>query len=221
MIEQFRRQAAQIGRQADETRELAGKMKIQADQTKTIANEAIIQAIAAKSAAETAKDTLHVSQRAYLVLGTPAHDFVNKRVSIPLINSGHSPSGPAKVVIYEATFRQDDPPQIMLKPTDIIESHPNVDFYQTVPVVPTGSLTTVIIELPALNEVQLRQGNQGVMIAAKITYNDGFPSTPEQSYVFCDCSTRTASTRLFTMSPCPDPNLTFQELVELEKIKSQ
>ena len=96
-----------------------------------------------------------------------------------------------------------------------------MDNYQTVPVVPTGSLTTVMIELPNLNEAKLTQGAQGIVVAAKIAYNDGFPNTPEQTYVFCDCSTHTDSTKLFTMSPCPDPNLTFEELGRLEESKSQ
>jgi hypothetical protein len=206
--------------QADRTQTLADRMKDQADQTKTIANQAIIQAAAAKSAADTAKETLNVSERAYLILGVPVDDFQQKRINIPLINSGHIPSGITKVVVHEATFRLDDPSLKFLPFTTAIEWHWRRLVYQTIPVVPNGNLISIEVDLPNIDQDQITTGKQAVTIAAQVTYNDGFPNTPDQTYIFCDQSSYIASTKLFAMRPCDDANTILQALIVFDKYPS-
>jgi hypothetical protein len=60
-----------------------------------------------------------------------------------------------------------------------------------------------------------------IMIAAVVTYNDGFPNTPEQTYLFCDTSSYIPSTKLFLMRPCAsNSNLVLQSLLSLDKYPS-
>jgi hypothetical protein len=173
-----------------------------------------------KSAADTAKSTLHVSERAYLMLGPPTDDFPHKRTNIPLTNSGHIPSGFTKVVIHEATFSVDDPSAKIIPFAAVLEKHWKAITYQTIPVVPLGSLISVEVHLPALVQDDIANGKQGIIIAAVVTYNDGFPNTPEQTFVFCDSSSYAVSTKFFAMRPCDDPIPTLSALTALDKYPS-
>lgn len=206
--------------QADRTKDLADQMKDQADRTKTIAEQAVIQAHAAKSAADTAKRTLHTSERAYLMLGIPSDDFPHKRTTIPLMNNGHIPSGPTKVVVHEITFRIDDPSAKTVPPQNIVEKHWRVNNYQTIPAVAMGSLLAVDVRLPLVVDDDIRNGRQGIMIVAVATYNDGFPGTPEQTYVFCDSSSYEVTTKLFAMRPCDDTVAMLPVLATLDEYPS-
>ncbi|MFZ0639501.1 MAG: hypothetical protein WA020_03875 [Candidatus Acidiferrales bacterium] len=175
---------------------------------------------AARSAADTANESLHISERAYLILGIPVDDFQHKRTDIPIINSGHIPSGIAKVVVHEATFRLDDPSEKILPFTAVIERHWREATYQTIPVVPTGNLISVQVDLPALVQDQIASGKQAITIAASVTYNDGFPDTPEQTYLFCDQSSYAQSTKLFLMRPCDDASVILQKLAAFDNYPS-
>jgi hypothetical protein len=230
----YREQAAQLGRQAgdthdlaiqaknqaDRTKNVADRMKDQADQTRIVANQAIVQANAAKNAAQTAQESLSVSERAYLILSTPIDDFPHKRTDIPIVNSGHIPSGVAKIVTHEVTFRLDDPSARSISFADAIEWHWKAVTYQTIPVVPNGNLISVEVNLPSLDQDRLTTGKQAVAIVAQVIYNDGFPNTPDQSYLFCDQSSYIPSTKLFIMRPCDDADAILRSLVTFDKYPS-
>jgi hypothetical protein len=227
LTHEFRSQVAQMKRQseemhdlADRTKQLAAHMKDQADRTRVIAQQAIVQANAAKSAAETAKQALHVSERAYVILGIPIDDFQHKRINIPIVNSGHVPSGIAKVVVHEATFKVEDQSMKVIPLDAAIEWHWRENTYQTVPVVPTGNLMSIEVDLPNIVQDQIETGKQMIVITALVTYNDGFQNTEEQTYLFCDSSSYTASTKLFSMRPCDYPNAIMSNLTVLDKYPS-
>jgi hypothetical protein len=202
--------------QTDRTKDLADRMKDQADRTKTIAEQAVIQAKAAKSAADTAKTTLHISERAYLMFGAPTDDFPHKRTNIPIINSGRIPSGTAKVVIHEATFKVDDPSAKAIPLENVTETHWTENTYQTIPVVPLGSLLSAEVHFPSMVEDDVKNGRQGLLIIAVVTYNDGFPNTPEQSFMLCDSSSYQTAIKLFSMRPCNDPFGALATLITLD-----
>jgi hypothetical protein len=206
------------------TNTLADRMKEQADRTKALADQATIQARAAQTAASAAAKaadiadrTLHVSERAYLLLGPPVDDFPHKRVNIPIVNSGHIPSGPATIVIHEATFRVDDPSAKIMLFNAAIEKHWRKINYQSIPTFPQSGLFAAEVHLPAIIQDQLTSGKQGIAIAATMTYNDGFPKTADETIFFCDTSSYITSTNFFSMRPCEDANLVLQSLLFLDK----
>lgn len=215
--------AVAAGKQADRMRDLAESMKDQAERTKDLADQATIQAKASKIAAESAKraaniaqQTLHLSERAYLIMGVPTNDFDHKRIDIPLINSGHIPSGRTRVVVHEATFALRNPSERIIPFNDVVEKHWGERIYQSVPVMPLGNLFSLEVHMPALVPDQLNNGKQAIVIAAKMTYRDGFQDSPEQTAIFCDMSSYSVATKLLAMRPCDDPNVVLKAMKVLD-----
>jgi hypothetical protein len=210
--------ATNMQTQADRTKDLADRMKDQADQTKEIARQAIIQAKAAKSTAETAHETLSLSERAYLLLGSPMDDFANGRTIIPIYNSGHIPSGRATVTVHEATFKVKSPQNTSFVPASAaIEAHWQTVSYESVPVLPTGGIYSILVHLPKIVPADIQAGKQSLAIAAVLSYNEGFPNTPAQEWTFCDQSTFDADKKLLTMAPCGNPDGVLAVLMSLDK----
>jgi hypothetical protein len=193
MVHEYRSQVAQLKRQAgdthdlavqaknqaDRTKDMADRMKDQADRTKTIADQAIIQAKAAKSAAETADKALHISERAYVVAATPSMNVASNLVTLPIVNTGHIPSGAVKAVIHEAT--------LVITPgsptNSSIETHWKNYTLESVPT--NGETLSFNIATPNADAAQLKSGNQQVLIVGTISYNDGFRDDPDQQWSFC------------------------------------
>jgi hypothetical protein len=177
-------------------------MKDQADRTKTIAEEARIQAGAAKSAADTARDALQISERAYLAAGIPFLEagFVN----IPILNTGHIPSGKGILIIHEATLIVD--PRhlgILTKPA---EQHRRS---HTVENVPPNLPMSVDVPLPIFSAEEFNGGRQQIVIAGTLTYNDGFAATKDQLWKFCDIGQFSDLSRKVEWMPCdPEDALT-------------
>jgi hypothetical protein len=216
--------ANSAGTQADRTKDLADRMKDQADRTRDLAVQATIQANATKVAAEAAKraadiadDSLHMSQRAYLITGVPVDDLQNGRANLPIYNVGHVSSGLVKIVIHEMTARIDDPYSTVPTPsTAIIERHWHPTTYQSVPAIPAVSVYGVEIEYPKAVQDDLKNGRQRVLSVVVMTYNDGFPNTPDQTWVSCEGSSYIAATKEFAMRPCDDPNAILKSLITLD-----
>jgi hypothetical protein len=213
------RQAGETTELAERTKDLADRMKDQADQTKIIANQAVVQANAARSAGRTAIDTLHISERAYLTLGVPSDNFALKQISIPIINSGHIPSGVATVVAHEATFGGLDPASETISISNVLERHWAQSLFPTIPI---GAPYVVTVKIPALVQDDISNGKQGVLIVVTMTYNDGFPNSPEQEWMWCDVSDYVASTKTFSMKPCVEnAGAWLQILTSLDKYPDQ
>lgn len=174
--------ADQMKAQADRTKDLADRMKDQAVQTKTIADQAIIQAKAAKSAAETAKEALHVSQRAYITIEGPTLDEATGVITIPLNNTGRIPAGKTVITVHEATMRTASGVNAMADIPSAIERHWNHMTYEYLPV---GIDRQLILPIPAFDKSAFDGGNEVIMIAGEIHFNDGFSDTPDQIMRFC------------------------------------
>ena len=141
---------------------------------------------AAKRAADTAKEALHVSDRAYIVTGAPILHLDTDVVETPVSNTGHIPSGRLRAVVHEATLDV-----VPLAPSRLI--HPTEQHWKHYDVqpMPPSNGTTYAINTPvqAVVASKINDGHQQIIIAGSITYNDGFPDTPEQTWLFCNVGT--------------------------------
>jgi hypothetical protein len=189
MIRLYRGQVAQLSKQAGDThdlaartKDLADRMKDQADQTKTIADQAVIQANAARSAAETAGKALHVSERAYVVAGYPSMNLTSHLATVPIINSGHIPSGKVLVIAHEVTIPVANPdnPRGIVK---AIEVHWKHYTFESVPT--TGETLNINVVAPSADADQIKSGHQQIIIVGVISYKDGFTDDPEEKWPFC------------------------------------
>ena len=175
----YGQQVSELSKQAGDTHDLAVAAKAQSDQTKTIAKQAVVQANAAKSAAKTADEALHISERAYVVAGHPSMNASFDTVSLPIVNTGHIPSGKVKAIIHEATTVVI--PNSSINPS--IETHWKHYTLESVPT--SGQVMNFTIKTPNLNAAQFKSGHQQVLIVGVISYNDGFPDDPELQWNFC------------------------------------
>jgi hypothetical protein len=204
----YQKQVAQLAKQAGDTHTLAVAAGKQAAEAIIQANAARISAEAAKSASQTAKDSLHVSERAYVVIEEPSFGFSTKSVSLPLVNSGHIPSGEMISVIHEATFN-------VATPTDRINyTIPNqIDWqHQRWDSILPGNHQSLIIPIPLLEEDRVNVGTQMVVVAGSLTYNDGFIGSPQQKWKFCFRNWYQTVMKKPYLSPCnPDEILPYLE----------
>jgi hypothetical protein len=218
--------AIAAGKQADRTKELADHMKDQADQTKSLAEsaktqatqavtqaqEATVAAQAAKRAADIAKETLHISERAYVFAGTMRPDFSQvPGVLVPLFNSGHIPSGEVDIVVYEQSFPMTPPGQAVVP-----ESHWQSGKFATLP---PGQPFSFIVIIPGLTQdsfTDFEKNREPFVAAGTISYNDGFPNTPQQESRFCFQGAPDTKLQHQTITPC-DPDVQIPRL----KITSQ
>ena len=153
---------------------------------------------AAKSAADTAKDALYISQRAYLTDGASGINGSTKSITIPIINSGHIPSGPVEVVVHETTVNV-TPAEADTDLRTAVERHWGKYIFQSIP---PGWPLSIAIPVPQMSEAYLNSGQQIVIIAGFIAYNDGFPDTTQQNWPFCQRTTYQSVMKRFFVGPC-------------------
>jgi hypothetical protein len=135
---------------------------------------------AAKSAANTADKALHISERAYVVAGHPSMNAAFDAVTLPIVNTGHIPSGKVKAIIHEAILYVVTPNS---PTTPSIETHWKHYTLESVPT--SGQTMDFTIKTPNLDATQWKAGHQQVLIVGVISYNDGFPDDPDQQWNFC------------------------------------
>src|ERR1019366_136473 len=114
------------------------KLDAQAKATQGSAN-------AAQSAAKTADKALHVSERAYIVVGQPLIDTTTKYITLPIINTGHIPSGKVVGTVHEITIDGVDPKagHVRVKATETHWKH-----YELVSVPTTGQIMNFNAPVP-------------------------------------------------------------------------
>jgi hypothetical protein len=156
---------------------------------------------AAKSAADTAKNALHISERAYITDGAANIDATKKAINLPILNGGHIPSGPVEVIIHETTVTTSVPTTTVdLKGAG--ERHWGRYNFQSIPL---GWPLAITIPAPQISASFLTSGRQMVIVAGFITYNDGFPDTPQQQWFFCQKTTYQTTMKQLLIGPC-NPN---------------
>lgn len=140
-------------------------------------------AAATQAAANIAKDTLHVSQRADIVFG-PVTMYVEQHLfKIPLINDGHMPSGGAVYEVRQSTVNIIKAVGKFSKKGWEIDGKCNVDHIDSVPV---GNADILLpIEAPLSDVRRIQDGTEEVILVARIKYNDGFPDTKPRVWQKC------------------------------------
>ena len=199
--------------QADRTKDLADRMKDQADETKIIAKQAVIQANAAKSAAETANKALHISERAYIVIALPTLDTTTKYITVPVINTGHIPSGRVVVTVHEATIDHVD---IKKKTQRISPTEAHWKHYEFASIPTTGQIMNFNIPVPALDTDRLNAGREQIFLVGIISYNDGFADDPAQQWPFCEGSAMLPQSKNLQWVIC-DPSAYLLEAIKSDR----
>jgi hypothetical protein len=137
---------------------------------------------AAKSAANTAKDALHISERAYVVTGHPTIDTDTKIVTLPIINSGHIPSGNVNAIIHQAALSISTPDG---SPKRVFGTGACWKHFEMESVPTVGQTMSFNLRVPSLSVADLGSGHQQIVIVGTIMYNDGFSDDPDQPSLFC------------------------------------
>ena len=163
---------------------------------------------AAKSAADTAKDSLVISQRTYLTAGYPTIELDKKIISFQIINSGHIPSSATQVITYEGTWNPPTQTVGATEPQFNVERHKQIN---TIPaVVPTTagpSPISIGVTVPEISKERLMlNGTQLVLIVGTITYDAGFEEVKGQRVPFCIQTVYQTLAKSVYLIPC-DPNV--------------
>lgn len=162
------------------------------------AKQAAISADAARRAATIANETLHLSERAYVVFGTPHIDTTKKDILVQFVNTGHIPSGPVSVTAHEATFNVEKPGAKTQFFRAIEKSWQTLKFSSVSPGIPMG----IVEPTPAMSPKRMSAGLQGVVVAGNFSYTDGFPHTPVQKGSFCVQTRYQLVSKEVYLSPC-------------------
>lgn len=143
----------------------------------------IYQLRASQSAADTAKDAVHISERAYITVGAPQPDFTKKTITVFINNSGRIPSGPTTIITHRLTLKLSEPdaPSINL-PESATDSRWKKSYFDSVP---TGTPFSILMPFTQMDEKQLLAEKQQILVVGSVSYNDGFSGTPQQTWNFC------------------------------------
>jgi hypothetical protein len=182
--------------------------RLQWQEMKRAADATKLAAEAAKSSATTADATLHITQKAYLTDGPMTADSPGSSITLPIVNGGHIPSGPVEIVVHEATFNI-VPPNNLLDTRSLTEIHWGRTRSQSIPPNWPYSIT---IPVPKMSKGDVTSGLQTIIVAGFIAYNDGFPDTPRQRWVFCQRTTYHAVAKHLIVGPCNPGDDTLRKL---------
>ena len=144
---------------------------------------------AARRAADIAKDTLRISQRAYIGAGDPSVLYDPMEMRFQVRNSGHIPTGKVTVITHRAIFFTADPKARSL-PFRPVENGWGSSVKRSV--MPDSSFEDVS-PFRLFDKDQFLAGNQILILAGTLEYNDGFPEDGAQQTNFCFQSQRYAA----------------------------
>ncbi|MFY9560496.1 MAG: hypothetical protein WAQ52_09710 [Terriglobales bacterium] len=133
-------------------------------------------------ATQTAKDSLHVTERAYIIFGQPELDYDKKMLNVPVVNTGHIPSGEVTIVLYEGTFSNESRSHDPIPFRNLVERHRSIDALSSIA---AGWPSIIAIPIPKMDAKRVKDARQMVMVVGTISYNDGFPDTPTQHWTMC------------------------------------
>jgi hypothetical protein len=133
-----------------------------------------------QSAAITAKDALHVSERAYLAITGTKFEFASGNIVLTMDNLGHIPTGETEITVFEASANVTDPS--IPNAVSPFEKHWRKTLIFPIP---PNTPTEYRISAKGLTSDAVNSGHQVARFGGIITYNDGFPDTPQQTERFC------------------------------------
>jgi hypothetical protein len=164
---------------------------------------------AAKSAAITAKDTLHIAQRAYIFTGVPSMNYAEGKMHIPLINSGHMPSGPIQIKAFQVTVDVQDPSH--LRSGKVIDKH---WIPLTRHAIEIGQLMSFSVPVRKAIADKVATGLQYVVVAGTITYDDGFVERLPQHWDFCFQTLYNPKSKIDEVTVC-EPSIEIPKLMKI------
>ncbi len=135
---------------------------------------------AAESVADTAVNTLHVTERAYIAIDDPTIDVQQKAVTLAVFNVGHIASGAVGIVVHQAIANVPD----ILAPVPIDRAIGIWQMHRFQSAIP-GKHLSIFNPFPTMRPEDLNSGHQAIYIAGTITANDGFFNTLPQIGTFC------------------------------------
>jgi hypothetical protein len=144
---------------------------------------------AAVSAADTAKDALHISERAYIAALPPELDVPHKLLTLSFVNNGHIPTGRAQATLFAITHPGSTP-----------EGHWSKTEYSEIQPRGEGQEAQLTLGLEALDINQFSAGRQIVTVAGTIAYDDGFKTI--QTTDICYHSLFVQVSNKFEWVPC-------------------
>lgn len=167
MIRLYRSQVAQLSKQAGNTHDLALAAKAQSEQTKTMARQAVIQA-------RIARDSLEITQRAYLSDKEPETPFSGfGLLKIPIENYGHVPSQWFTIHMNYEWIRHNFETGGLVYLDDRI-----IDVKKSGPVYPGPNNSAIVVMVPQKgNAPQTLSADEEILVRARITYDTGFGKT--------------------------------------------
>jgi hypothetical protein len=154
---------------------------------------------AAASAADTAKESVHLSERAYVTTFAPLVDLDKKLLSVAINNSGRLPSGPAQIIPHSFLIPIPIPSAPTVDLRTASEKHWSRDHFDAIQ---PGTPFTLTVPLRGMNTHLLESGHQQILIVGYVTYNDGFSGTPDQQWNFCFLSVYSLPMKQVVMHPC-------------------
>ena len=173
----------------------------------------LIQTCQSRESLKLASQSLQIGERAYISIGTPHFDWEESGIKLPLLNTGHIPSGYLHSEIHEATYVGS--PKDSVKSMRLIEGHWGKSEFKNVDPTPASALFALFVRIDSSSQAALNAGTQRIIYAGKVFYNDGFPDSPERSFDFCAVSFYLASEKAQSMKPC-DASIYIPFLMEQE-----
>jgi len=137
-------------------------------------------ASAALQSANTAKEALHVSERAYLVRGKVETDLEHKVLTVNIENVGHIPTGDIHVVGHLAVVEQ-----VPFAPEGLVRILEASRIESDMPSFPPGAPQPIKLTSKSWDPDLYKMGIQGLAIVLTLTYNDGFPDEPDRTLKIC------------------------------------
>jgi hypothetical protein len=121
------------------------------------------------TANEQTKTALHISERAYITVGSPTLDTTTKFANFLLSNNGHIPSGNIEIIVHEATVNSsipNAPPNI----ATAVEYH--WKRHKLSPMPPSNNAFGIQVPLRefAQDKYTTQGAYQGVLIAGRVFY---------------------------------------------------
>jgi hypothetical protein len=135
---------------------------------------------ASLSSANTAKEALHVSERAYLVREKVEAEVDHKVITASVENAGHIPTGDIHVVTHLAVVEQ-----VALAPEGRVRILEADRTESDLPSFPPGIPQKVYFTPQTFDVDRYRMGIQTLVVILTVTYNDGFPDEPDRTLKIC------------------------------------
>lgn len=182
-----------------------------ADCTLALAAGTIALAAFALFQMRAADTALHVTERAYITVGSPTLDPTTKFINFLLSNNGHIPSGNIEIIVHEATMNTSRP-NVAPNINEAVEYHWKRHKLTGLPPGPNFFGMKVPIREFSEDKFKPEGAYQAVLVAGRVRYDDGFANDGSQTWPFCFQSQYQTILKQIFLVPCdPDPVIPLME----------